>query len=381
MKLNQIFIAALAAALASGSAAAADVTVYGVVDLGVGVARTSGSNADGTAVPTTTSASMNSGMRNSSRFGIKGGETIGEYKVGFILESQFKADDGAYQSAGRLWERESSISVAGPFGKVTAGHLGLLKGVIGSTALMNSYRVNPFGSNTSKFSGGFKAYTTGTAWYADNAIVYSTPKMNGVDLHFQYSNAFSGQEGETWNKKARYYAGAVRYMNGPLLLQAIADTTNLGSESGGAAAAQTDKKSRDPMSLNLAAAYDFGVVKPYVIAEVFKDSPLNNVGGWITTKAGEAYDGAGGTLVLQAPAFGGKVKVGGGYMKAELSDESNGRKSDIRRYGLSAGFDYVLTKRTHLYSNVGYVDQKEETAAGTNRRKGSEVILGTVHFF
>ena len=381
MKLNRILLAAVSAAVASGSALAADVSVYGVVDLGVGVARTSGSNADGSAVATTTQASMNSGMRNSSRFGIKGGETIGDYKVGFILESQFKADDGTYQSAGRLWERESSISVAGPFGKVTAGHLGLLKGVIGSTALMNSYRVNPFGSNTSKFSGGFKAFTTGTAWYADNAIVYSTPKMNGVDLHFQYSNAFSGQEGETYNKKARYFAGAVRYMNGPLLLQAIADTTNLGSESGAASAAQTDKKSRDPMSLNLAAAYDFGIVKPYAIFEVFKDSPLNNVGGWITTKAGEAYDGAGGTFVLQAPAFGGKVKVGGGYMKAELSDESNGRKSDIRRYGLSAGFDYVLSKRTHLYSNVGYVDQKEEAANGTNRRKGSEVILGTVHFF
>ena len=381
MKLNRILLAAVSAAVASGSALAADVSVYGVVDLGVGVARTSGSNADGSAVATTTQASMNSGMRNSSRFGIKGGETIGDYKVGFILESQFKADDGTYQSAGRLWERESSISVAGPFGKVTAGHLGLLKGVIGSTALMNSYRVNPFGSNTSKFSGGFKAFTTGTAWYADNAIVYSSPKMNGVDLHFQYSNAFSGQEGETYNKKARYFAGAVRYMNGPLLLQAIADTTNLGSESGAASAAQTDKKSRDPMSLNLAAAYDFGIVKPYAIFEVFKDSPLNNVGGWITTKAGEAYDGAGGTFVLQAPAFGGKVKVGGGYMKAELSDESNGRKSDIRRYGLSAGFDYVLSKRTHLYSNVGYVDQKEEAANGTNRRKGSEVILGTVHFF
>lgn len=381
MKLNRIFLAAVSAALASSSALAADVSVYGVVDLGVGVARTSGSNADGSAVPTTTSASMNSGMRNSSRFGIKGGETLGEYKVGFILESQFKADDGTYQSAGRLWERESSVSVAGPFGKVSAGHLGLLKGVIGSTALMNSYRVNPFGSNTSKFSGGFKAYTTGTAWYADNAIVYSTPKMHGVDLHFQYSNAFSGQEGATYNKKARYFAGAVRYMNGPMLLQAIADTTNLGSEAGGASAAQTDKKSRDPMSLNIAAAYDFGVVKPYAIVEVFKDSPLNNVGGWVTTKAGEAYDGAGGTFVLQAPALGGKVKVGGGYMKASLSDESHGRKSDIRRYGLSAGFDYVLTKRTHLYSNVGYIDQKEEAANGTNRRKGSEVILGTVHFF
>ena len=324
---------------------------------------------------------MNSGMRNSSRFGLKGTEQLGDYKVGFILESQFKADDGTFQTAGKLWEREASLSVAGPFGKVTAGHLGLLKGVIGSTALMNSYRVNPFGSNTSKFSGGFKAYTTGTAWYADNAIVYSTPKMNGLDLHIQYSNAFSGQEGETSNKNSRYLAGAVRYMSGPLLLQVIADTTNLGSEKGGASAAQTDRKSRDPMSLNVAAAYDFGVVKPYAIAEVFKDSTLNSVGGWVTTKAGEAYDGAGGTFVLQFPVFGGKAKVGGGYMKASLSDEGNGRKSDIRRWGASAGFDYVLTKRTHLYSNAGYIDQKEDAANGTNRRKGSEVILGTVHYF
>lgn len=381
MKFHRALLAAAAAAAASQAALAANVTLYGVVDMGVGVARTSGSNADGSAVPTTTAMSLNSGMRNSSRFGIKGTEDIGGYKVGFILESQFKADDGTFQTAGRLWEREASVSVAGPFGKVTAGHLGLLKGVIGSTALMNSYRVNPFGSNTSKFSGGFKAYTTGTAWYADNAIVYSTPKMGGFDLHFQYSNAYSGQEGETYNKKARYFAGAVRYMNGPLLVQAIADTTNLGSEAGGASAAQTDRKSRDPMSLNVAAAYDFGFVKPYAIAEVFKDSTLNSVGGWLTAKSGEAYDGAGGTLVLQFPVFGGKAKVGGGYMKAGLSDEGAGRKSDIRRWGVSAGYDYVLSKRTHLYSNIGYIDQKEDAADGTNRRRGSEFIVGTVHYF
>ncbi|MDL2059925.1 porin [Mesosutterella sp. AGMB02718] len=382
MKLAKLFLAAAAAAAASAPAAAASVTVYGVIDLGVGVAHTSGSNADGSRVDSSTATTLNSGMRNSSRIGFKGTEEIGDYKVGFILENQFKADDGTLQTSGTLWEREASLSVAGPFGKVSAGHLGLLKGVVGSTSLMNSYRVNPFGSNLSKFAGGYKAYTTGTAWYADNAIVYSTPKMGGLDLHFQYSNAYSGQEGATYNKKARYFAAAARYMSGPLFLQAIADTTNLGSEAGGASRAQTDRVSRDPMSLNVSAAYDFGVVKPYLIAEVFKDSTLNTVGSWIAAKSGKGYDGAGGTFVLQFPAFGGKAKIGGGFMKAELSESTPDlKKSDIRRWGVSAGFDYVLTKRTHLYTNAGYVDQKEEVTNGTNRRHGAEFVLGTVHYF
>ena len=121
---------ALAAALAATAltASAGSVTVYGVVDMGLSVTHADGG----------TTMEMKSGMRNSSRVGLRGTEDLGNScRVGFILVSQFKADDGTLQTAGTLWERESSLSVSGPFGKVTAGRVGYLKGAVGSTALLN----------------------------------------------------------------------------------------------------------------------------------------------------------------------------------------------------------------------------------------------------
>ena len=82
---------------------AAEVSVYGVIDMGLSFSRQGGDNGDNNV-----SVAMKSGMRNSSRFGFKGSEDLGNgYKMGFILESQFLTDDGQLQTSGRLWERES----------------------------------------------------------------------------------------------------------------------------------------------------------------------------------------------------------------------------------------------------------------------------------
>ncbi len=134
--------ALMAAALlvAVTSASAATVSVYGVVDMGVSVSKKSAATGDNR------------------------------------RDLQMKS--------GILWERESSLWVSGDFGKVTAGRVGYLKGGVGSTALLNSYRVNPFGSQMSNFVTGFKAYTTGTSWYCNNGIVYETPGMAGMVHYF-----------------------------------------------------------------------------------------------------------------------------------------------------------------------------------------------------
>ncbi len=366
-----------AAAVAAGCASAADVTVYGNLDLGVSVTHVNGK----------TSAEMKSGMRNASRFGLKGSETLSDgYVVGFVLESQFKADDGTLQNAGTLWERESSVWLSTPYGKFTAGRVGYLKGSVGSTALLNSYRVNPFGGLMSNYITGFKAYTTGTAWYITNGLVYASPKFANTEVFLQYSNGHNNSNTDDSgrdNDNDRYYAAAVRYMNGPLLLQMIADTTNLGNEKNKASV--NDKNSRDPMSLGLQAAYDFGVVKPFVMAEVFKDSQLNKVGGAtgraVSAKGG--YDGAGGTVVLQWPMLGGQAKAGVGYLRASRAEEATAAdRCDITRRGASIGYDYAVSKKTHLYTNAGWFQQKEELAGDkTVRTHGSEFVAGMVHYF
>ncbi len=361
----------LAAALLSGlsSAYASQITLYGNVDLGMSFSRQGGDHGDGHV-----SVAMKSGMRNSSRFGIRGSETLSNsYKLGFILESQFAADSGQLQTQGRLWERESSLWIEGPFGKITAGHVGYLKGVVGSTALLNSYRVNPFGSQMSNFITGYKAYTTGTTWYTNNGIVWQSPTLANTTVYVQYSNAVE-DESAHYHEQDRYFAGAVRYMNGSLLLQAIIDTTARGSKT-----ALSNDVYRDPISFGLQAAYDFGPVKAFAMAETFRDSPLNTVGGYL--KGNGLFDGTGGTFVLQWPALGGKAKMGGGLMKASSSSGYSTITSDVTRMGASVGYDYALTKRTNLYVNYGYIKQKTEKAQGTVRDNGMELVAGMVHFF
>ncbi len=365
----------LALAILSSLAAcaqAADIKVYGVLDYGFTVSKNTGK--DGSSHWDT---AMKSGGRNSSRFGIKGTEDLGnDYKIGFILESQFLGDTGALQTEGRLWERESSLSLSGPFGKVTVGRLGYMKGVVGSTALYNSYRVNPFGGVQDKYIGGFKPYMTGTTWSVDNSIVYATPQMAGLTGYLQYSNATNGDEGETNNAKDRYFAGALRYQNGPLFAQMLVDTTNRGN-----AETYSDKTHKDPFSAGMQIAYDFGFVKPFFMVEYFKESTLNNSGKLTVTK--QNYDGFGTTLVLQTPVWGGQVKLGGGYMNAELSDDKNGTaKYDVTRYGVSIGYDYPMTKRTHIYTDAGFIKQTvEQLNQADETKKGYEYIIGMVHYF
>ena len=229
----------------------------------------------------------------------------------------------------------------------------------------------------SNFVTGYKAYTTGTTWSCNNGIVYETPTFAHTTVYLQYSNAVE-DEGEHYNDQDRYFAGAVRYMNGPLLLQAILDTTDRGSK----VSSYPDGQYRDPISFGVQAAYDFGFLKTYFMVETFKDSALNSVGGYL--KGSGLYDGTGGTVVVQWPIGAGKAKIGGGFMKAESAKHTpDEQENDVTRFGASVGYDYVLSKHTHLYANYGYVQQKTDNSGekADVRDNGMELTMGMVHYF
>ncbi len=119
------------------------------------------------------------------------------------------------------------------------------------------------------------------------------------------------------------------------------------------------------------------------MAEGFQDSALNTVGQHLSGN-GQLYDGAGATLVVQWPLGGGKMKPGGGYLKATTVDGTAAAKDcDVIRYGASLGYDYVLSKRTHLYTNYGFAQQTMEMNAdrSVTRNRGMEFNAGMVHYF
>lgn len=112
----------------AGSAAAADVTLYGVVDLGLNYQYSKVGDAD--AVNT---FKEQAGQNSGSRFGLKGTEDLGNgVKVGFILENGFAADDGTMSQGGRLFGREANLFVTGDFGTLSMGRVGALSAGVGS---------------------------------------------------------------------------------------------------------------------------------------------------------------------------------------------------------------------------------------------------------
>ena len=116
----------------AGSALAADVQLYGVVDTGLRyLSSDMDINAAGQGVDSVDKFSMESGMQSGSRFGFKGTEDLGNgLTVGFILEDGFNADDGS--ESGVMFNRESSLFVQGGFGKIAFGRIGSFNGGVSS---------------------------------------------------------------------------------------------------------------------------------------------------------------------------------------------------------------------------------------------------------
>lgn len=126
MKKTLIALATMGAM--AGSAFAADVTLYGLVDYGFNY-----ENLDqGSEQYDSDAFTMKTGQNSGSRFGLKGSEDLGNgMTVGFVLENGFNADDGTMDNNSRLFGRESQLYVQGAFGTVSFGRVGKLMSALG----------------------------------------------------------------------------------------------------------------------------------------------------------------------------------------------------------------------------------------------------------
>ena len=128
MKKTLIAVAALSAMAAS--AMAANVTVSGVVDLGLNFQNVK------KATGTTRIFTMNAGQNSGSRVKFAGSEELGnDVVVGFQLESGFKADTGILEDTNNIFRRESRLYVKTAFGTLHAGRFGALESGTGSVAI------------------------------------------------------------------------------------------------------------------------------------------------------------------------------------------------------------------------------------------------------
>lgn len=350
----------------AGSALAADVQLYGIVDEGLAYSHV---DLDG-AADATDSFSMNSGMQSGSRFGFKGTEDLGNgLTVGFVLENGFSADTGADNDT--FFDREASLFLEGGFGKLAFGKIGSIN--CGTSSWAQIGVLSAFGtSNWGGYSNQIGS-TASTGGVMDNTIAYQTPTFAGFTVFAQYSmgddgddTTISGSENES--SLDRYYAIGAKYANGPLTAYFAVDSVNYRTWNGKIGPVAGADDIDDSLTVTLGGNYDFGVAQIFFGAQYFDE--VETFGSLVTkvvdNKFAEKIKGYGLNLSANFPVAGGKIMAGLGFVDAEAADSQKEFDGDeFQRYIVSVGYDYPFSKRTDAYVVASYMQDSIDYKVAT----------------
>ena len=353
----------------AGSALAADVQLYGIVDTGVGYNHVDvdGLKANGDL----DKFEMKSGQASGSRFGFKGTEDLGNgLTVGFILENGILSDTGVDDKV--MFNRESSLFLEGGFGKVAFGRIGSLNNGQSSWAkvgMINAFGTSDWGSYSAQVG---SIMATAGQW--DNMIAYQTPDFAGFKVYAQYGmgNQVDGTDAdlndgkygaENESSSDRYYAIGATYNNGPFAAYLAVDSMNYASVTTQGGEKFIDDMD-DSLTVTLGGSYDFEVVKVYLGAQYYDEVKLSGFSGPIKDAGvgqSSKVKGYGLSLTGDAPLLGGKAMFGIGYTDAETADsQDKAQDVDFQRYVVSVGYDYPFSKRTDVYAVASYMQDNWE---------------------
>lgn len=351
----------------AGSAIAADVTLYGVVDLGLNYSHV---DMDGVGNDLDT-FEMKSGQQSGSRWGLKGTEDLGNgLTVGFVLENGFTADDGV-DGGSAMFDRESMLFLEGNFGKLAFGRIGSFNQGQGSFSKIGM--LTPFGTSFGDYAAQAGNIFASSTRYA-NSIVYETPSFAGFQVTAMYSMGNTDGTGtENESDTDRYYGIAATYKNGPAAAYLAVDSTNYKSFG-----VTNGSDMNDAWTVTLGGSWDFEVVKAYIGAQYFDEAKISNIGGIVDNNAYVELDdndkvifstanlkitGYSVTIGADAPVAGGKLMAAAAYVDAEQSDfeeDYGAGEFDFTRWIVSVGYDYPLSKRTNVYGVMSYMDDELE---------------------
>ena len=184
------------------SVQAAEVTMYGKVDLCLQYKTSEVTVGDKTMVDEDT-FSMENRRNSASRFGICGTEDLGNgMTVGFKLENGFESGTGALKTDSKLFDRESTLFIKGGFGTVYAGRMGTLVSDAGSVGFYGSM-ASALATGWSDNIAGHNAVMANYSSRYDNTIAYVSPEFAGVTIYAQYA---MGDTNENKASNDRYAA-------------------------------------------------------------------------------------------------------------------------------------------------------------------------------
>lgn len=388
MKKSLIALAVASTAMA-GSAYAANVEVYGLIDTSLAYVY---ADPDASGVDGSGKFTMENAREFGSRFGLRGSEDLGNgMKVGFVLESGIKSDSGELDQGGRLFGREAHINLTGDFGYLAFGLQPVFGSTLGQHGLFRA--IDPlFANYTEAFGSGHASASMWTR--VDNAISYVTPNWAGFNFYGMYS--FENDSTKTYERNAdegssgvdRYAALAARYQQGALEMVAVYDTTMYGNDR--AAATKYDDNGQ---TFTFGGNYTFGNgLKVLAFGQWFKDQELNRAGVMSSAlsahKLGTGPANGYGFVDGYGVSLGVNYPIGGGVAKAQVAyrDMENQDNTEFNRWTIAAAYDYPLSKRTAVYAMTGYTQESMEGVNSDSKKvdadpSGYEFTVGMVHRF
>lgn len=403
----------LALSLLATSVHAANVELYGQIDVGLDYAYTSvarvatadlapgvkpSNNPHATQLLESknkhfSKLGLRSGMNSPSWIGLRGTEDLGNgWQTGFVLENGFNVDDGAMTDKNRLFNREASVFVKNDIMTLRFGRLGMLRGGAGSTGLMKD-NLSAFGIDGWGSVQGLNGIMGGEFKIYDNVIALEVPMANGFKLHAMYTgNAdttyrynpnkaghYNPEPGPnsaapTENKSDadRYFSAGVSYKGAKFSGTVVGDYMNWsnhrGSSDHGARPGSTSDEyheARDFWSLTALGAIHQDDTNWFIAAQYFESA--QEIGGnqlampkddRTRTKVicyGAGGDGYNLTLGVAKPLAGGTIRGSVGYLRAETNKHSGMKWGKMNRYILATGYEYPFSKRTKVYGGVSYM--------------------------
>lgn len=375
--MKKTLIALAAATVASTGALAAQVEIAGIVDAGLAY-----KNVDTLKGGTNETFTLDSGNHSGSRFIFKGSEELSAgYTASFYLESGFDADTGSLNQNGRLFGRESRLSLETPYGTISMGRQGAL------TAGVGTYDIFQYTGDT--LDGGWNYAIDIGNWFSrsryDNMLTLVSPKAAGFTGYFQYSfgtDSVKGQDDATPGErdKNRYAALGLTYENGPLSTVLVLDTVMRQQWENGK---PKNENLDDAMAVSFGIGYDFEFMKVTFGAQYGKNEATDFTfdGNQIKTASGVDATADGYTLGLGAsfPLPCGKFYAGVYYGDMEVND-SVGEK--YKNFNIAIGHEYPFSKSTYSYIGLGYKRAwAENGSAKMADEKMFSGLVGLVHKF
>ena len=357
----------------TGAQAQDNLTVYGIIDIGLQYATVNQTrNQD---LQSNQFFGISSGVQSGSRLGLRGTHEMGGgFETVFTLENGFDAGNGAAQQGGRLFGRQSTIGIKNNnIGQLDIGrqinlasnyflpidpfiegfgqaNIGASFGSANTVRYSNMLMLQAQATKSLTIGAGYSFATEMTGIYADNGLC-----ANGVCQAINQSSQFQT------NNNLRAITLGAKYLNGPLLL-AIAYDQLRGPDN-----IPNGPPKPNPTAWLAGGAYDFRVIKISIAYGQSRNGTWNGQpAGAGTTPNSPLSDGSlgSGALFLAGAAassmmLGMTVPIGEASILASvqrLQQQGDAVPNTLTAPQMvySAAYLYNFSRRTNLYTYASY---------------------------